>query len=125
MVRTIASIFITALLLFGICFFEANYVNDTFTLFEATLRSLYDKTEAGQATYEDGTAVQTFWEEKKKTLQVWLPHTAIQEVDYQLYEAVGFIYVHDFKAALPKLDVVLGMCENIPHSYTFSVENIF
>lgn len=125
MIRTIASIVIALGLLFGVCCFEFVYVNKTFTLFDQTLRALYDKTESGQATYEDGTAVQTFWEEKKKTLQIWLPHTAIQEVDYQLYEAVGYIYVHDFKSALPKIDVVLGMCENIPHSYTFSIENIF
>ncbi len=125
MIRTIISVAIALALLFGVCFFEAVYVTDTFALFDATLRALYDKTEAGKATYEDGTAVQTFWEEKKKTLQIWLPHAAIQEVDYQLYEAVGFIYVHDFQSALPKLDVVLGMCENIPHSYTFNIENIF
>ena len=125
MIRTIASIFISLAMILGMSLYSIYYVNQSFKLFDETLRCLYDKTEAGTATYEDGTAVQTFWEEKKKSLQVWLPHTAIQEVDYQLYEAVGFIYVHDYKAALPKLDVVLGMCENIPHSYTFGVENIF
>ena len=125
MIRTIASIFISLAMILGVSLYSIYYVNQSFKLFDETLRCLYDKTEAGTATYEDGTAVQTFWEEKKKSLQVWLPHTAIQEVDYQLYEAVGVIYVHDYKAALPKLDVVLGMCENIPHSYTFGVENIF
>ena len=111
MIRTIASIFISLAMILGVSLYSIYYVNQSFKLFDETLRCLYDKTEAGTATYEDGTAVQTFWEEKKKSLQVWLP--------------VGFIYVHDYKAALPKLDVVLGMCENIPHSYTFGVENIF
>lgn len=125
MVKTLISIVISAALLFVVSFVSINYVNTTFDLFESALLSLYDKTEAQTATYEDGTAVQRFWEEKKKTLHVWVPHTAIQEVDYQLYEAVGFLYVKDYKAALPKLEVVLGMCENIPHSYTLGVENIF
>ena len=60
MIRTIVSIVIALGLLLGVCCFEFVYVNKTFTLFDQTLRALYDKTEAGQATYEDGTAVQTF-----------------------------------------------------------------
>ncbi|MBQ8685169.1 MAG: DUF4363 family protein [Clostridia bacterium] len=125
MIRTIVSIVVALGLILGVSLYELYYVNDTFAFFEEALLSLYDKAEAGLATYEDGTAVQTFWEEKKKSLQIWLPHTAIQEVDYQLYEAVGYLYVHDYKSAIPKIEVVLGMCENIPHAYTFSIENIF
>ncbi|MBE5752263.1 MAG: DUF4363 family protein [Clostridia bacterium] len=125
MVKTLISIVIASAILFGVSMYSIVYVNDTFAFFERALLSLYDKTEAQTATYEDGTAVQRFWEEKKKSLHVWVPHTAIQEVDYQLYEAVGFLYVQDYKAALPKIEVVLGMCENIPHSYTLGVENIF
>ena len=125
MVKTLISIVIASAVLFGVSMYSIVYVNDTFALFERALLSLYDKTEAKIATYEDGTAVQRLWEEKKKSLHVWVPHTAIQEVDYQLYEAVGFLYVQDYKAALPKIEVVLGMCENIPHSYTLGVENIF
>lgn len=119
------SIFISFFLLVGLGFYETQQVAKTFTLFESALRSLYDKTEAGRATYEDGTAVQRFWEEKKQFLQVWLPHTPLSEVDYQLYEAVGFLYVQDYKSALPKIEVLIGMCENIPHSYTLTIENIF
>lgn len=125
MIKTIVSIAISLGLILGVSFISLDYVNKTFELFEKALLALYDKTEAETATYEDGTAVQRLWEEKKKTLHVWVPHTAIQEVDYQLYEAVGFLYVQDYKAALPKLEVVLGMCENIPQSYTFGFENIF
>jgi len=53
-----------------------------------------------------------------------LPHTAIQEIDYQLYEAVGYLYVRDFDSAMPKIEILIGMCQNIPQSYRFSWENI-
>lgn len=125
MIKTIVSILISLGLIIGLSVYELYYVNDTFSFFKQALLSLYDKTEAGQATYEDGTAVQLFWERKKRYLHIWLPHTSILEVDYQLYEAVGYLYVHDFESALPKLEVVLGMCENIPQSYRLSIENIF
>jgi hypothetical protein len=100
------------------------HINAVFLRFEKVLLTLYDKTERKLATYEDGTAVQSLWEEQKKTLHVWIPHTSIQEVDYQLYDAIGCLYVRDFQSAIPKIEVLLGMCENIPQSYTFSWENI-
>ena len=125
MIKTIVSILISLGLIIGLSVYELYYVNDTFSFFKQAVLSLYDKTEAGQATYEDGKAVQLFWERKKRYLHIWLPHTSILEVDYQLYEAVGYLYVHDFESALPKLEVVLGMCENIPQAYRLSIENIF
>lgn len=125
MVKTIISILIALALVFAVSAYELHYVQTTFGLFREMLLSLQDKTEAHTATYEDGTAVQTFWEKKKRFMHIWLPHTAILEIDYQLYEAVGFLYVQDYKSALPKLEVVVGMSENIPQSYDLSLENIF
>ena len=125
MIKTIASILITFGLIVGVSFFEQSQVEKTFGLFNQTLLSLYDKTEAKTVTYEDGKAVEEFWEKRKNSLHVWLPHTSILEIDYQLYEAVGCIYVRDYDSALPKIEILLGMCENIPQSYRFSIENVF
>ena len=122
---SIASILITLGMIVGLAVWENCRIHTTFTKFEDILTSLYDKTEAGKVTYEDGTAAEEFWENRKNTLHVWLPHTAILEIDYQLYEAVGYIYVQDYKSALPKIEILLGMCENIPQSYRFSFENVF
>lgn len=125
MIRTITGIFVTLAIIFGIAFYEGNRVKTTFSQFGEVLQILYEKTDAGEVTHEDGVATEEFWESKKKTLHVWLPHTAIQEIDYQLYEAVGCLYVEDFDSALPKIEILIGMCENIPQSYRLSVENVF
>lgn len=122
--KTLASIFITLALIFGAATLENRQVQQSFLLFKDALLSLYDKTEAGEVTYEDGTAVEKLWEEKKKTLHIWVPHTSIYEVDYQLYEAVGYLFVRDYKSALPKIEILVGLCENIPQSYRFRIENI-
>ena len=124
MIRTIASILITSLVIFGLAFYERVRVRTTFDNFQEVLLALYDKVETGEATIQDGEATEEFWEHQKNTLHVWLPHSAIQEVDYQLYEAVGCVYVGDFQSAIPKLEILLGMCENIPQSYRFSFENV-
>ena len=124
MIKTIVSLLITIALIFGVSYYENVRVKNTFTNFSEVLETLYDKTESGKVTYEDGTAVEKFWENQKNTLHIWLPHTAIQEIDYQLYEAVGYLYVRDFESAIPNLEILMGMCENIPQSYRFSWENI-
>lgn len=124
MIRTIAGLLISLSLLLGVSFYESNRVQTAFQQFNDVLQTLYDKAEAKQVTYEDGTAVEKFWENKKNTLHIWLPHTAIQEIDYQLYEAVGYLYVRDYDSAMPKLEILIGMCENIPQSYRVSFENI-
>ncbi len=124
MIRTLASILITFGFIFGVSAYESQRVKTTFGSFEKVLLTLYDKTEAGEVTYEDGTATERFWENQKNTLHVWLPHSAILEIDYQLYEAVGCLYVRDYDSALPKIEILLGMCKNIPQSYRFSFENV-
>ena len=124
MIKTIVSIAVTFALLLGISIYETTHITHVFQRFESVLLTLYDKTERDEATYEDGTAVQALWQQQKKTLHVWIPHTSIQEIDYQLYDAIGCLYKQDFESALPKIEVLLGMCENVPHSYTFRLENI-
>ncbi len=124
MIKIIAGMVISFCMLMGISVYESNRVQTTFSKFNDVLEVLYDKTESGDVTYEDGTAVEQFWENQKNTLHIWLPHTAIQEIDYQLYEAVGYLYVRDYQSAMPKIEILIGMCENIPQSYRFSLENI-
>ena len=125
MIRTIVSIFITLGLLIGISVFELHYVQTTFQHFEMSLRSLKDKTENGEATYEDGLVVRQLWDEKKLVMHIWIPHSVLYEIDYQLDEAIGFLYVEEYTDALPKIEVLIGLSENVPDGYTFNLGNIF
>ncbi len=124
MIRTICSIFVTLGIIFGVSVFEIRYVNDTFGQLHAMLQAVYQKTEANVAVYEDCEAVRTFWRTKKKVLHAWLPHTALQEVDYQLDEAAGLMYVQDYQNALPKLEVLLGLSESVPAYCALDWQNI-
>ena len=125
MIKTIISICLTLGLILGVAFYEGTHVKKTFQTFHEVLIALYEKVDAKEVTHEDGKSTEEFWESRKKTLHIWLPHTALQEIDYQLYEAVGFLYVADYESALPKIEILLGMCENIPQSYAVSLENVF
>ena len=92
----------------------------TFKTFSEALVSLYNKAEDQTATYEDGVAVRTYWKDKKRTLHVWIPHTSIENVDYQLNEALGYLYEKKYDDALPKIEVLIEMAKKSP-SPTLSV----
>lgn len=123
--RIIPSILITGAILAGFSAFELRYVDKTFDTFYDSLTGIYQKTENCEATHEDGTALQIFWEEKKKILYIWLPHTLIDQVDYHLGEALGYLYQGNFEDSLPKFELLLDMAETIPRAYKILPENIF
>ncbi len=125
MIRTIASIILSLALIMGLTFYEIDYVEKTFSCFHEILDTLYQKTESHAATYEDGTAVRSYWEKEKRTLHIWLPHTMLQEVDYHLDEAIGYLYNDDYANALAQLEVSIELSEEIPRSYALTLPNIF
>ena len=125
MIRMIASIFITLALILGVSFYERIYVQKTFENFESALRALKEKTERGTVNHADGLIVREFWNRKKKIIHVWIPHTALQEIDYQLDETIGFLYVEELTDALPKIEILIGLSENIPQGYSLHIGNIF
>ena len=125
MIRTILSAIITLALIIGASIYEIHFVQTTFELFHSELRALKQKTELGNATYSDGLAMRSYWDKQKQVLHIWVPHTALAEIDYQLDEAIGFLYVQDYEAALPKIEVILGLSENVPYGYMLKLGNIF
>ncbi len=125
MIRTIVSILLSFGIICGLSVYEIWYVQTTFAEFHEILDTLYQKTESHTATYEDGTSVRYYWEKKKETLHVWLPHTMQQEVDYHLDEAIGYLYNDDYSNALAQLEVARELSLEIPRNYSLIPQNIF
>ena len=124
MIRTLISILATLLLLFALFITDLCYVQNTFTQFHEILQTLSDKTEAQIATYQDGEATRDFWETKRKTLHILLPHTALQEIDLQLGEAIGYLYQENYEDSLAKIEVLISLSSLVPDSYTLQWKNI-
>ena len=125
MVKTLVSILLTALLILGVSLYDIYVVQSIFKTFHAAVLSLYEKTEAEVAEVEDGNAVRIYWKKHRSSLHVWIPHTAINDVDYQLNEAIGYLHEKKYEDALPKLEVLLEITEKVPAAYTVKLENIF
>ena len=124
MYRTIASIFITFALLLGLSVYETKKIDSAFDDLLSAVEILQEKAETNVISYDDGLAVRSLWEKKKKFLHIFLPHTSLQEVDYQLNEAIGFLRQKDTDGALPKVEVVLNLLHTLPRAYKVRLENI-
>ena len=70
--KIVGGIVVTFAFIFGVVLYENHAIHDTFSSFGKVLQALYEKTEAGEVTYEDGTATEEFWEHKKNTLHIWI-----------------------------------------------------
>ena len=125
MVKTLISIFVSLALIIFVSVFELLYVDKSFEEFRAILCGLYEKVEDNTANHEDGFAVQKFWENKKKSLHVWLPHSILDPVDFQLSEALGYLYEGQLTDALPKIEVLIDASETIPEVFKLKPGNIF
>lgn len=123
--KTISGLLISFALLVGFSLYEIFYINTAMNRIRNAAIGLFQLTEEHRATHEDGNALRLIWENEKKTLHVWLPHTAIENVDYHLNEALGYLYQDNYEDALPKLEVIIDMSENIIRSIAVLPENIF
>lgn len=123
--KTLIGLIIALGVIFGCSLYEIFYVTNTVNQMREKALALFHLTEEGKATHEDGNVLRLFWEHKKKQLHVWLPHTAIENVDYHLNEALGYLYQENYEDALPKLEVIVDMTENIIRSISVLPENVF
>lgn len=64
------------------------------------------------------------WETEKKNLHSVIPHNDISYIDYWMGEAVSYIETKNFDDALSKIEVLITICEQIPQTYSVSLENI-
>ena len=123
--KMIVGILLSFGILAGASAYELVYVDSTFEQLREGFSQMYKKTEAETATAEDANAVRIVWEDKKRHLHFWLPHTVIAQLDTQLGEAIGYLYEGNYMDALPKWEVLITLSQTIPHTYALLPENIF
>jgi hypothetical protein len=125
MVKSFISMIIVALILFGAAMYETYFVQKQFNELHQVLDVLYDKVDEKTATIDDVYAVQNNWLDKKKCLHVFIPHNEIKEIDLWLSESATLVRDQQWEDAISKIEVLKELSEQIPKTFTLSVENIF
>ncbi len=125
MVKSLVSILTALALLFGLGVYEWFYVEDQFHDFGEEIQTLIDKAEREEVNAEDARAVQKSWENRKKNLNVWIPHNDILRIDDYVSETVRLVEDKNFELALARLETVLHLTSCLPATYRPTPDNIF
>lgn len=125
MVKSIICICVASLLLAVGILCEWAIVENNFNGFRGELTALTTKIEEETANVEDAKAVQTSWEQRKKRLQVWIPHNDVTRIDDYMSETVRLVGNKDYDLALAKAEIMIHLTTCLPDTYMPHLENIF
>ena len=124
MVKTYIVSLIIAITLFLGAILGDLYIRNQFNEFNQTVCVLYRKITDETATADDVYSLQTVWIDKKKTLHAFISHTEIKEMDLWIAECASLVKDNEWTDAVSKIEVIRELSEQIPKSFSFSVENI-
>lgn len=124
MVKSIISAIVGFVILIAGSIIEFSAINNTFNNFNQQLKILEQKTQNEIAVESDAEKVYEFWVEQKRTLHILIPHNEIKEIDLWLLECQSLIQTEMYEDALSKIQVVLGLVEQIPKTFSLRIENV-
>ena len=124
MVKSIISAVVGFIILIIGTIIEFGATNNTFNDFNQQLKILEQKTQNEIAVESDAEKVYEFWVEQKRTLHILIPHNEIKEIDLWLLECQSLIQTEMYEDALSKIQVVLGLVEQIPKTFSLRIENV-
>ncbi len=124
MKKTFITIISVAIILTAGAIYESNFIKNEFKDFDGALSVLYVKIQNQTAVKEDVYAVQKKWVDKKHKLHIFIPHNEIKEIDLWLAESVVYVEKEIWEEALPKIEVLKELAEQIPVTFSVRWENI-
>ncbi|MBO4472328.1 MAG: DUF4363 family protein [Clostridia bacterium] len=114
------------LLIVGMGVFEQIYIDRLYT--ETTAQAEAVKREI-QRDVEDALpaalALKESWLKKRSFLEAVTPHNETKEMILRIAELIGYVEAKDDKSALATVEIILEMCDNVPHILSFHWEHIF
>lgn len=96
-----------------------------FETFDRTLDELALKIEQKTATVEEMDQLEQWWDEAKRVMHTYIPHTEIREIDYWLAEAKSLVKTKNYELAEAKLTVLRTITSALPDNFRINFENLF
>lgn len=124
MKKVIITIICAIILLIAGGVYEQVVVLKQFDEFKLSVSECLDKADNKTITVNDIDKLSTDWEEKRKYLHVFIPHTEIKEIGLWLSEATAFAKSGNIEEVADKLKVVYDLSKQIPDNFRVKIENI-
>ena len=104
--------------------YEQFVVLKQFDEFKSSVEECLKKADASTLSVDDIIELSNDWEEKRKYLHVFIPHTEIKEIGLWLSEAIAFAEYDNMEETADKLQVILDLSKQIPDNFRIKIENI-
>ena len=124
MKKVLITIICSVLLLVAGGIYEQVVVLKQFDEFKSSVSECLDKANAKTLTVNDINELSTDWEDKRKYLHVFIPHTEIKEIGLWLSEATAFAEYNNMEETADKLQVIYDLSKQIPDNFRIKIENI-
>ena len=124
MKKVLITIVCSILLLVAGGIYEQVVVLKQFDEFKSSVEECLDKANAKTLTVSDIKELADNWEDKRKYLHVFIPHTEIKEIGLWLSEATAFIEYNNLEETADKLQVIYDLSKQIPDNFRIKIENI-
>ena len=124
MKKVLITIICSILLLVAGGIYEQVVVLKQFDEFKSSVSECLDKANAKTLTVNDINELSTDWEDKRKYLHVFIPHTEIKEIGLWLSEATAFAEFGNMEETADKLQVIYDLSKQIPDNFRIKIENI-
>ena len=124
MKKVLITIICSLILLVGGGVYEQAVVLKQFDEFKKSVSICKDKADEETLTLTDMKDLQSGWEDKRKYLHVFIPHTEIKEIGLWLSEAIAFTEYDNMEETSDKLQVIYDLSCQIPENFRIKIENI-
>ena len=124
MKKVLITIICSVLLLVAGGIYEQVVVLKQFDEFKSSVSKCLDKANAKTLTPNDINELSNNWEDKRKYLHVFIPHTEIKEIGLWLSEATAFAEYNNMEETADKLQVIYDLSKQIPDNFRIKIENI-
>ena len=124
MVKSFITVIIASLLIVVGAWVENYNVKKNFSALERLAQINQEKALQESITQADIDVFQDTWIDCKKTLHIWIPHNEIKEIELWVSEAVACVRNEKYPDVAEKLEVVIELCEQVPHTFRLQWSNI-
>ncbi len=124
MKKSIISIIVALIIMVGGTWYEQKFVLKTFDELRVEIGECLTKANNEVLTKKEVEDFQKKWEDKKKYLHIFIPHTDIREIGLWVSEAIAFTEYENFEESADKLKVIYDLLISTPQNYRFKIENV-
>ena len=125
MIKQMIATVIIFVVMLGAGFAELFVVKTNFDNLKTQLEHNYALAENQTITENDFAMVYNNWKKTREKVEFFLNHTDLGELNYRMSECLAYVKNKKYEEAMAYMQVLIDICEHLPHQIVPTPEHIF